>query len=204
MSNRCEAFLVLWTAQRLPITYAIMTNSLSALNKWSVVASMIAGATLLVSLAPAQADAANMIIKQPGNHYPTKWEIEPQIAFAPYYGTGTIGPGIRVTPIIVDNGFIGKINNTVGITFGGNFMFNLGNGGSWIIAPVALQWNFFLTKEWSVMGEVGAAISGDLDAGNWLPYPAAFVGGRWHFTEDMALTMRAGYPSFSVGLSIML
>jgi hypothetical protein len=31
-----------------------------------------------------------------------------------------------------------------------------------------------------------------------------FVGGRYNFTDRIALTMRVGYPEFSVGLSIFL
>ena len=33
--------------------------------------------------------------------------------------------------------------------------------------------------------------------------PALYVGGRCHFSEHAALTMRIGYPDFSVGVSFM-
>jgi hypothetical protein len=31
-----------------------------------------------------------------------------------------------------------------------------------------------------------------------------FVGGRYHFSEKITLTMRIGYPAFSVGCSFLL
>jgi hypothetical protein len=34
--------------------------------------------------------------------------------------------------------------------------------------------------------------------------PVFYAGGRFHFTERIALTVRAGYPDFSVGLSFLL
>jgi hypothetical protein len=30
------------------------------------------------------------------------------------------------------------------------------------------------------------------------------AGGRYHFTDKIALTMRAGYPAFSIGVSFFL
>lgn len=31
-----------------------------------------------------------------------------------------------------------------------------------------------------------------------------YAGGRYHFTDDIALTMRIGYPTFSLGVSFLL
>ena len=92
--------------------------------------------------------------------------------------------------------------------------------------PVVIQWNFFLSTHWSVFGEPGLAlhysswgdgcVSGNyVDVGGGTRYydcgnaPSRlgvdpfvlFVGGRYHFTEQVALTMRIGWPYASVGVS---
>jgi hypothetical protein len=33
--------------------------------------------------------------------------------------------------------------------------------------------------------------------------PALYVGGRYHFSESVALTMRLGFPTVSVGVSFL-
>jgi hypothetical protein len=48
-----------------------------------------------------------------------------------------------------------------------------------------------------VFGEPGIQITNEhpnLDA-------ALFIGGRYHFNDNIALTLRLGYPDISVGLS---
>jgi hypothetical protein len=90
------------------------------------------------------------------------------------------------------------------------------------VLPVVLQWNFFLSTHWSVFGEPGLALTYASYQGDCLAYDNAgrpigpscpstlnvepfvfFVGGRYHFSESVALTMRVGYPYFSVGASFM-
>jgi hypothetical protein len=34
--------------------------------------------------------------------------------------------------------------------------------------------------------------------------PVIYAGGRFHFTQALALTLRAGYPDVAVGLSFLL
>ena len=73
-----------------------------------------------------------------------------------------------------------------------------------------MQWNFWLSRNWSVFGEVGPSVRfqqvDDMPNENAIAFDplSAFVGGRWHFAEYSSLTMRAGYPSFSVGVSFLL
>ena len=88
--------------------------------------------------------------------------------------------------------------------------------------PVDMQWNFFLATHWSVFGEPGLAIVyqnfgnyyGCYDAaGRLVPCgsgpnhisvePIFFVGGRYHFSESAALTLRIGWPYASFGISFM-
>lgn len=84
--------------------------------------------------------------------------------------------------------------------------------------PVVLQWNFWLTDKWSVFGEPGLTLRHAFyDTPSWCgpAYPGTctpssndfyftfFAGGRFHFSEKIALTMRLGHPiDFSIGLSI--
>ncbi len=87
--------------------------------------------------------------------------------------------------------------------------------------PVTMQWNFWLTDKWSVFGEPGLTIRHAMYRDD--PYCVAnnlncsyygnktnvyftfFVGGRFHFTENIALTMRLGHPiDASIGLSFFL
>src|SRR5262245_12860229 len=88
-------------------------------------AALATGAILAVVVAamPAQAQS---VIRQPGVHPDYVFEAEPHILFAldpPGHGGGDgIGPGFRGTIEIVDNGFISKINNTVGIGFGADYI----------------------------------------------------------------------------------
>lgn len=93
--------------------------------------------------------------------------------------------------------------------------------------PVTMQWNFFLTDKWSVFGEPGFTLRhsfyrddpafrqycdprfyncNDGPYGSrWDAYFTFFVGGRFHFSEKVALTMRLGHPiDMSVGISIFL
>jgi hypothetical protein len=79
-----------------------------------------------------------------------------------------------------------------------------------------MQWNFFVAPKWSVMGEPGLYVyKGFFDSTlcNNVPgcnepalfgiRPAIYLGGRYHFSEHVTLTMRIGYPTFSVGVSFM-
>ncbi len=87
--------------------------------------------------------------------------------------------------------------------------------------PVALQWNFFITDHFSVFGEPGLTLRHNFYRTD--PYACDprfnycgsartndffftfFVGGRWHFSDNLALTLRLGHPvDASVGLSIFL
>lgn len=94
------------------------------------------------------------------------------------------------------------------------------NTSFWAIQlPVALQWNFFVATRWSVFGEMGltfrhafladtAWCSSPGYAGPCSPNANDFFftfygGGRFHFSEKVALTMRIGHPTaFSIGASI--
>ena len=158
-----------------------------------------------LSLLMARAASADQsVIKVPGQHPDYTFEAEPHLFFGfdpPGKDVGKgFGPGFRGTIELVDNGFIAKINNTVGIGFGADWI-GVGNDKSTFWIPVVMQWNFWLSRNWSVFGEPGGgAYLGDAKGFR----PAFYAGGRWHFADKMALTLRAGYPGLSVGLSFAL
>jgi hypothetical protein len=188
--------------------------------------------SLLTLAAPALADRS--IIRQPGQHPNYVFEAEPHgiLSFwgVPGPGNGSgVGVGFRGSVVIVDNGFVKTINNSVAISFGLDWVHYEvddwcgywnppGPGGNqgicyWdddanlIWLPVAMQWNFWLSENWSVFGEPGLAIrinddhyDDDLD----LDF-VFYGGGRFHFSDAVSLTMRLGFPtSLSVGVSFFL
>jgi hypothetical protein len=146
----------------------------------------------------------------------------------PANGNG-VGLGFRGTIPLVNNGFIPNINNSIGIGFGLDWV-HYPNGGvecvvrgrnlcaladqsglDYLILPVVMQWNFWLSQNWSVFAEPGIAFhffsnkSDYVDNSDGLKVdPFVFyLGGRWHFSDYATLTMRIGYPTFSAGVSFL-
>jgi len=76
------------------------------------------------------------------------------------------------------------------------------NHVNYFYLPVVMQWNFWLHRKWSVFGEPGVAIYFDDGKAEFTPF-VVYAGGRYHFNDRIALTMRLGYPSFSLGVSFM-
>jgi hypothetical protein len=150
-----------------------------------------------VAMAAARtARAEQAIIKHPGDHPHYTFEAEPHliVGFAGPFRDGHPGAGFRGTVVLVQNGFVKTINNSVGLTFGIDFL----AGRQWLYVPIAMQWNFWLSTHWSVFGEPGIAVAARDHVG-----PVLMAGGRFHFNDKIALTMRVGYPALSVGASFM-
>ena len=166
------------------------------------------------------------IIRREGAHPRYGFEAEPHLIIRDrtgFRGTG-VGPGFRGTVVVADKGFISRLNDSVGVGFGLDWLVfddcddnvgNNGNGngnpclddGSQFVLPVVMQWNFWLHPQWSVFGEPGLAITindgpgDDLDIDPFVLYG----GGRFLFSPDTALTMRIGFPtSLSIGVSFLL
>ena len=197
--------------------------------------TLLAGAFAVLATTAGGLANAQSIIKNPGDHPPYKVELEPHLALGwghLYRGNG-FGVGARVGIVVVDNGFIKTINNSVAISFGLDWIrysdcyyydrrgrFEYGCGASYFVFPVTMQWNFWLSPKWSVFAEPGLYVyHGVYDdycrdrSGVGVPGcdyptrtgidPALFVGGRFHFNDTVALTMRLGYPTSSVGVSFL-
>ena len=173
-------------------------------------------------LGSSTARAADETIKHVGEHPAYSFEVEPQVLLSwdDIYGDVGFGAGVRFAIPIVDNGFIPNINNSVAIGFGIDFLHYDGCwwGGNcsanYIHVPVVLQWNFYVAQRWSVFGEPGlfffhGFLSGCPNDGPHCPGeprvtsvdPAFYVGARYYINDKMTVTMRVGFPSFSVGLS---
>jgi hypothetical protein len=190
------------------------------------------GHALLISLATFTALAlsapdarARTVIKRPGYHIDYAVELEPHLNFGffhyrndvyrdrnRYYWTPDIGPGFRATIPIMDPGFIRRINDSVGITFGADMTWcspDYCDRNVFFRFPVGIQWNFFITERFSAFGDAGFMLR--VDAGNdryrsSAFYPDFFImgGARILFSDSVGLTVRVGYPYVSVGVSFFL
>jgi len=178
---------------------------------------------------------AQNTIKQPGARQAYAFEAEPHLSLGvfdpPGFGGGTgLGVGFRGTIELVKNGFISKINNSIGIGFGIDYLrydgwqgprgacreFAPGPAGvpicvragsinhvNYLYLPVVMQWNFWLHRKWSVFGEPGVALYLQDGQLQFTPF-VLYAGGRYHITDRVTLTLRLGYPTFSLGASFLL
>jgi hypothetical protein len=168
------------------------------------VAALGALAALVLASETARADSST--IKRPGAHPDYVFEAEPHFLFGfvdpPGGKAGKgFGPGFRGTIELVDNGFVKTINNTVGLGFGIDWLaFPEKNKKTSLFVPIVMQWNFWISRNWSVFGEPG----GGFYLGNATGVRPVFYGGaRFHITDRFTLTLRAGYPTFSAGVSFL-
>jgi hypothetical protein len=190
----------------------------------------------LASLGLGRSAWAQSTIKQPGARPAYVFEAEPHLDAGlfdpPGFGGGTgLGAGFRGTIELIKNGFISKLNNSVGIGFGVDYLrydgwqgprgscqqFVPGPSGvpicvrasssidhvNYFYVPVVLQWNFWLHRKWSVFGEPGLALYVQDGQVQFTPF-VLYAGGRYHITDRIALTLRLGYPTFSFGVSFLL
>lgn len=155
-----------------------------------------------------------------------------QWAEEPWWNDEGIGLGLRGSIPLMDNGPIETINNNLAITFGldwAHFDGNCNRAGFecdandfWI--PVALQWNFFLSRVVSLYPELGLALqhstwSADIGGPgcvNVRGYPICgddddtdielviWLGSRFNVSDDLAITLRLGRPSLLLGVSFLL
>ena len=197
--------------------------------------TFLALALLLGSFGVCGSAQAQSTIKQPGARTNYVFEAEPHLDVGlvdpPGFGGGTgWGVGFRGTVQLLKNGFIPKLNNSVGIGFGIDYLrydgwqgprgacreFTPGPAGvpicvrasdidhvNYFYLPVVMQWNFWLHRKWSVFGEPGVAFYVQDGQLQFTPF-VLYAGGRYHITDRITLTMRIGYPTFSIGASFLL
>lgn len=192
--------------------------------------------TCLALVCAAGNAAAQSTIKRPGAREQYYFEAEPHVLAGlfdpPGFGGGTgWGVGFRGTVELLKNGFIPKLNNSIGIGFGVDWLRYDGwngprgycerrisgpagvpicveapaTGGNvdYFFVPVVMQWNFWLHRQWSVFGEPGLAMYVEEGDVEFQPF-VLYAGGRFHVTDRITLTARIGYPTFSFGASFLL
>lgn len=151
---------------------------------------------------------------RPGAHV-TGVEVEPQVVVGygfdrgPGYTDG-FGFGLRLGIPLMANGPITSINDSLALSVGADLVYWNGSynqntfwGTSELLIPVMLQWNFYLTRVFSIFPEAGVAlgIGGCSDCGFYAA-PGFALGARIH------LDGRAGYPAlvarigFPAGLTL--
>lgn len=179
----------------------------------------MAAATLAIVASSASSARADLVIKNPNAHPDYRVELEPHLdlGLIRYGGAGyrytadgylanpEFGGGFRASIEVADPAFIPKLNNTVAVTFGIDVTnchyctvhdFRIWN-------PIGMQWNFFLTEKFSVFADLGFLIRTDGFYSTVYGDFFAMLGGRFHFSQKAALTMRIGYPFVSVGVSFL-
>jgi hypothetical protein len=115
------------------------------------------------------------------------------------------GVGVRASIPVMKNGFISTLNNVPAISFGISRS-PIGDTGAPLYAPAVLQWSFWLSTHWSVMGEAGVFLVFG-DGTRTELQPAFMAGGRFHLTDRIAITARISLPttpSVGVGVSFFL
>lgn len=196
----------------------------------------IAAVVVVLGVGWSSAAHAQSTIRASGDRPHYAVELEPHVILTPFGAPGAptdggYGLGARATIEILPEGFIEKLNDSVGIGFGldwvrysairgraGCARFEPGADGvavcvettaahdsSYLFVPVVMQWNFWLHRRWSVFGEPGLAITRSTGKGGDFGVEPVFqAGGRLHLNDDIALTLRIGYPTFSLGASFLL
>ena len=174
----------------------------------------------LVSLAAPSA-RAEVIIKRPKEHPKYVVEIEPHLNFAffryrvegfkdpkgSFFGHPEFGGGLRFSFPVGDPAFVPKINDTVAITFGLDVTAcpSYCNHHAYFRIPAGIQWNFFITEKFNVFADLGfmlgIATIGTGKGGGVFPDFFVMPGGRFMFSDKVALTFRIGYPFVSLGVS---
>lgn len=126
-----------------------------------------------------------------------------------YYGFGAAF-GARLGVPLVHNGFVSTINNSVYLSIGAD-LYNVDYGrgdrvrGFALGVPVALQWNFYFSDEWSLFLEAGVNVyyddSGRSPGYNW---GIGALGARYKFSDTVAVQLRLGSPYSALGIVIDL
>jgi hypothetical protein len=151
-------------------------------------------------------------------------ELEPHFAFGAenVYGASGIGAGLRVgVPLIA--GWLGSsVPDNLAISFGADILhydncyYANDCGANYLLVPVALQWNVFVARPVSLFLEGGAFLykgwfdgcgpgdgPGCSPPSNFGLLPTVALGGRIHIARNVALTMRLGYPTSTLGVSFL-
>jgi hypothetical protein len=191
-------------------------------NRWglrAVMASVSLAALAVPSMARADDQVTMERLREP-TAYP--FEFEPHLTFGAenVYGNSGFGAGARIgIPVAV--GHLGRAPQNLAITFGGdlvhydNCYYGAYCSANYLMVPAALQWNIGVARPVSLFLEGGAFLYNGWfdhcapgDAGCSAPsdfgvLPTVAIGGRIHLGDNVALTLRVGYPTTTLGVSFL-
>jgi hypothetical protein len=226
-----------------PVSEGVLNAKLlAAVFPWPLRLALAVALAGVVLCGWVPAAAARPVIKQPDLHPQYDWAAEGLLVagFANPPGLVEargdavdegIGLGLRLTIPILDRGFLPKVNDTVGIGFGAEWVsysddntargfcthyvdgpnntrvcteVNGDGSASYLFLPVVMQWNFWFHRRWSVFGEPGLALYFSRPGHDETDFgftPVVIVGGRWHITDKLHLSLRLAYPTSSLGLA---
>jgi len=166
------------------------------------------------AMAPNNADAQDINTPHTGSR---PFQLDLHAGFT-WHGVGAAS-GVRFGIPLMENGFIGTLNNAVYLNFGADFYWvqwrDRGRGNGWdynwgMGFPVTLHWEFYFSESWSAFAEIGAQFyvhpewlhgNGRFEVRQWGQWFIAAVGGSWHITPNFALTVRVGNPYVAAGLT---
>ena len=201
-----------------------------------VFASMLTVGLLgLISTTNARADVVTLSAPAPMIYH---FELEPHVVLGtapPGKGQGSgVGLGVRGSAVILPDGFIRNVNDSVAIGFGldvsryyGRWALNgyqdrclhfeAGPNGTQVCTEVTAYGGTYtymyvpVVMQWNFW--FGRRLSAFGEPGLNLYYlgnhgfsavPALYVGGRLQLSKRITLTARLGYPTLAFGLSFML
>ncbi len=139
---------------------------------------------------------------------------------------GSVGPGLRLDIPLSRDGLIPSVNDELALTLGADVLFfafdrydrhnpydhpprhsyyydhyRHERGDLTLLFPVALQWNFIVSRQWTLFPELGLAIEHHQEHLHVLPDFGA--GARLHFGGgSAALLLRLTFPgAFQIGIT---
>ncbi|HEY4184812.1 MAG TPA: hypothetical protein VGP07_07060 [Polyangia bacterium] len=199
-----------------------------------LVGLVVVGAGLLVAAPPAAAQRLGhaFYAQQPPYTLELEPHLVAGMANPPGPGVGQgAGFGVRGSVVLSRDGFIDGVNDSLAIGFGADVLRYRGLFGNYygtcvqraagpagtsictevdtpggprgyLFVPVVLQWNFWLNQRWSLFGEPGIDFFFTNHGGGITP--SLSVGGRFQLNDVVALILRLGWPTTTLGVSFLL
>lgn len=183
---------------------------------------LASAAAVLMATSSASAQDRLVRVQTPDTaRYPLEVEVHGSFGADNVYGDTGLGAGLRVSiPLVA--GWLGRnVSQNLAISFGADVL-NYQNcyytnqcGATYLMLPVAAQWNVFFARRVSVFGEGGLFLyRGFYDGcgpGNGVcdtpsdfgVLPTFALGVRVRLAPNVALLARLGYPTSTVGVSFL-
>lgn len=107
-----------------------------------------------------------------------------------------LGGGLRVDIPVVGDGIIDGADDDLRITLGAEALWFFHHKGFGAYPLAGMQWNFYVSDEWSIFPEVGIIFLFGEREHYWRTFVAPMLGFgvRWHFNARNALLFRVSWP----------